>query len=601
MVRHRQLAIDLGKLSPAGRKLFTREDVAQSEERLLAVGKSTIGWDTWDTSGWYTAGGLGLDAALTIATWGAGGAAKTSARAAAATRFARLLDHAGEVGLDIRTAAAAARLRLNTTLTARLDTLATIGDDLTNRLDALRPAIGPPPPRTLLDNPTPHPAPDTPTTRPPGGERDWPDLTSRGPGAPDHTTPEHRTPTTTQSPTTGTPDTDPTRPDTPRPPRSGSDSDAPSRTPDTDPGRRFGDQPDRDHANTDTGDGPDTDIPHENLTGHGDDQPGQAGGLDQIRDIPEEGIPDGAVPDAPDGGTTHDQYGRAYTFDHGGRRHLPGDPPNSHRDARGALHDPVTGRYATDPNTPTIDGYEFADRAKTYDATLDPNTQTVHDALVADRNTAYTAHQEALTLRNHLAHNAGINTKALDGSDSEDYIRNLVKQGQLDRVAAEHLEDAASDARDTRKALSAASERFGEETAAALARSRGETTLIGPSRAGAGRFDQATLAGDPPRITFYEAKGGNATLGNGRMVNGVRHQQGTTGYLSDVARVDSRFQDSLTRYLTQPDADPDLVRAITDGTIEIRYEMVQALPNGRIRVTPFKLDPNTLNLPGITP
>ncbi|MGL4745696.1 MAG: hypothetical protein ACRCXL_15085 [Dermatophilaceae bacterium] len=129
----------------------------------------------------------------------------------------------------------------------------------------------------------------------------------------------------------------------------------------------------------------------------------------------------------------------------------------------------------------------------------------------------------------------------------------------------------------------------------------GETTLIGPSRAGAGRFDQVTLAGGPPRVTFYEAKGGNATLGNGRMVNGVRHQQGTTGYLSDVARTAPRFRDNLTRYLGRSDADPDLAKAIADGTLEVRYEMVQALPNGRVKVTPFRLDPNTLNLPGITP
>ncbi|MGL5818544.1 MAG: hypothetical protein ACRCYR_13335 [Phycicoccus sp.] len=100
-------------------------------------------------------------------------------------------------------------------------------------------------------------------------------------------------------------------------------------------------------------------------------------------------------------------------------------------------------------------------------------------------------------------------------------------------------------------------------------------------------------------MTFYEAKGGNSTLGSGRIVDGVRHQQGTTGYLTDVARVDPRFRASITDYLTRPDADPDLVKAITDGSIEIRYEMVQALPNGRVKITPFKLDPAALRLPGV--
>ncbi|MGL5930905.1 MAG: hypothetical protein ACRCY8_18385 [Dermatophilaceae bacterium] len=125
----------------------------QAADRLKEVGKNTIGWDTWDTSGWYTSGGLGLDVALTAASLGAGGAVKGSARAAAATRFTRLLD-SGTI-IDIRTAATAARLRLTSTLTARLDHLTTIGDDLAAHLDQLQPAtIGPPPSRTVLDSHT---------------------------------------------------------------------------------------------------------------------------------------------------------------------------------------------------------------------------------------------------------------------------------------------------------------------------------------------------------------------------------------------------------------------------------------------------------------
>ncbi|MGL5829921.1 MAG: hypothetical protein ACRC0L_10180, partial [Angustibacter sp.] len=96
---------------------------------------------------------LGLDVGLTAASLGAGGAVKGSARGAAATRFTHLLEAAGDAGLDIRAAAAAARLRLNTTLTARLDHLTTLGDDLSDHLDALRPAThGVPTSRTVLDN-----------------------------------------------------------------------------------------------------------------------------------------------------------------------------------------------------------------------------------------------------------------------------------------------------------------------------------------------------------------------------------------------------------------------------------------------------------------
>ncbi|MGL4742818.1 MAG: hypothetical protein ACRCXL_00305 [Dermatophilaceae bacterium] len=167
-----------------------------------------------------------------------------------------------------------------------------------------------------------------------------------------------------------------------------------------------------------------------------------------------------------------------------------------------------------------------------------------------------------------------------------------VDRGLLDRSTAKQLEILASKARGTQSELSAASERFGEDTVSLLAESRRETTLVAPGRAGAGRFDQVSLGGHAPHLTFYEAKGGNSTLGSGRIVDGVRHQQGTTGYLTDIARVDPRFRRSITEYLA---------RAIADGTIEIRYEMVQALPNGRVKITPFKLDPATLRLPGIGP
>ncbi|MGL5853036.1 MAG: hypothetical protein ACRCZD_19835 [Phycicoccus sp.] len=197
----------------------------ESAQRLVAVGKSTIGWDTWDTSGWYTAGGVGLDVGLAAASLGAGGAVKGSVRGAAATRFTRLLDHAGEAGLDIRTAAAAARLRLNTTLNTRLTGLTTLSDDLAARLPVLHPATPDvPTSRTVLDDHVMRHEPDTPTTPPTRGGQDWPDLTNRGPDAPNHVTPEGRTP-----------DSTPTQPDS-----------LTTRTPNTDPGPRYGDQPGHD-------------------------------------------------------------------------------------------------------------------------------------------------------------------------------------------------------------------------------------------------------------------------------------------------------------------------------------------------------------------
>ncbi|MGL4177893.1 MAG: ADP-ribosyltransferase [Dermatophilaceae bacterium] len=155
----------------------------ESAERLVAVGKSTIGWDTWDSSGWYTGGSVGLDVGLAAASLGAGGAVKGSVRGAAATRFAKLLDHAGDAGIDIRTAAAAARLRLNSTLTTHLHGLATISDDLSTLLNQLHPATP--------DGPIPASKPSGP---------DLPDPTGHGPKTPDHSSPGQPAPGDSSSP-----------------------------------------------------------------------------------------------------------------------------------------------------------------------------------------------------------------------------------------------------------------------------------------------------------------------------------------------------------------------------------------------------------------
>ncbi|MGL5818541.1 MAG: hypothetical protein ACRCYR_13320 [Phycicoccus sp.] len=598
-----QLAVDGHKTSPLGLLLYDAGDVQESAERLVGVGKGIVGWDNWDASGWYAGGSLGLDVVLTAASVGAAGAVKGSIRGAAATRFARLLELDGSV--NVRAAAAAAQVRLSGPLGARLGSMSTAGSVLAARLEALAPAGVP---RTLLDDvgvARRDPTPAAPRT----SGREVPDLTSRGPGSPGWTTPD-----TTPGPRHPV--------DPARPPhvagRSGSGvDDAPPRSADDAPPSRPADR-----SSPGSGAGGDG---RGDASGHGDNAgeirhgssdtdagspPGQVGGVEEMHAVPEKGVTDGAVPDAPDGGLTHDRYGRAYVFDHTGYRHLPGDPPGSYRDINGALHDPVTGRYATDPNTPDLDGYEFADRAKPYDADLtNPDTapggvdevSAAHQEHLTARNDAATAHRDALALRDGLARNAGIDPKALTAEGAKKHLDGLVQDGLLDKSAARQIKDAARDAQSARTALSAASERFGEDTVSLLAESRRESTLVAPGRVGAGRFDEVSLGGEPPHLTFYEAKGGNSTLGSGRIVDGVRHQQGTTGYLTDVARVDPRFRVSITEYLTRPDADPDLVKAITDGTVEVRYEMVQALPNGRVKITPFKLDPAALRLPGVGP
>lgn len=75
-------------------------------------------------------------------------------------------------------------------------------------------------------------------------------------------------------------------------------------------------------------------------------------------------------------------------------------------------------------------------------------------------------------------------------------------------------------------------------------------------------------------------------------------QQGTTPYLNAISRVDPRVAEQLARYVDEfPDS--EITKAIKDGTIDVRFELVQALPNGRIKVTPFVLDADAVKVPGI--
>ena len=125
----------------------------------------------------------------------------------------------------------------------------------------------------------------------------------------------------------------------------------------------------------------------------------------------------------------------------------------------------------------------------------------------------------------------------------------------------------------------------------------GEAALFeAAGKSGPGMFDRVGIGGEPPGISFYEAKGGNSTLGS-RTVDGIKCQQGSTGYLNELARIDERYLEGLRDYLRRADPSDPVVKAIREGTIEIRYVLVRAKPNGTVVSTPFKLDPARLDLP----
>lgn len=267
--------------------------------------------------------------------------------------------------------------------------------------------------------------------------------------------------------------------------------------------------------------------------------------------------------------------------------HPASDPEGTVRHADGALRDAETGRYAADPNRPTEHGeVQRAEHGDSHYAVADD--PGLHEKLLDKRrDAAATAHQADQQLH-EVVTESGVDPEKLKGPLDEvsENIQRLRNDGVIDRATARRLEDAVTEQRAARQSLIDASRELGEQTTPMVAGNK--HPLIDVEDAGAGRFDYATIGGDPPSIDFWESKGGNGRLGQ-RTVDGVRVEQGTAAYLKDIARTDPRLAENLQRVLDDP-AMPQAVKdAINSGEIQISYKLSQALPDGRIRVTDFVL------------
>lgn len=267
--------------------------------------------------------------------------------------------------------------------------------------------------------------------------------------------------------------------------------------------------------------------------------------------------------------------------------HPASDPEGTVRHADGALRDAETGRYAADPNRPTEHGeVQRAEHGDSHYAVADD--PGLHEKLLDERrDAAATAHHADEQLREVVAE-SGVDPEKLKGplDDVSENIQRLRNDGVIDRATARRLEDAVTEQRAARQSLIDASRELGEQTTPMVAGNK--HPLIDVEDAGAGRFDYATIGGDPPSIDFWESKGGNGRLGE-RTVDGVRVEQGTAAYLKDIARTDPRLAENLQRVLDDPSMPQAVKDAINSGEIQINYKLSQALPDGRIRVTDFVL------------
>ena len=320
---------------------------------------------------------------------------------------------------------------------------------------------------------------------------------------------------------------------------------------------------------------------------------------------PERG-PRPEVGEVPEGKPTHDPGGRPYEYDSNGRAHLEGDPEGTYRsESDGRLHEDQGSRYATDPNRPDIDGVEQAERldSRTVDMNTDvrvpgwDDTGTTFAEDVAARKDIQVQHTQDLHARNKLAEELGIDTKDLTKSKVQDTLDEAVGQGKVSLEQAEALRDLTRSEGRSADALRLASERLGERAADTQLALNGQQPLFeAVGRPGSGRLDRVGIGGEPPSITVYEAKGGGGSLSS-RTVDGIECQQGSTGYLNELARLDERYLAGLRDYLSKANPGDPVASAIREGTIEIKYMLVHAKPNGTVVTTPFKLDPTRLNLP----
>jgi hypothetical protein len=206
-------------------------------------------------------------------------------------------------------------------------------------------------------------------------------------------------------------------------------------------------------------------------------------------------------------------------------------------------------------------------------------------------------HLDALHHRNALARVEHVDPKDLAVKNVDNTLEKLEKQAttpaELRRVRA--LADATTHEYNTNRKLHEVSERMGTEAGKAFHRSRGEELIAGDHDRPGRRNELDTVGINKARtvLDVVEEKGGTAGLGT-RKLNGVEVEQGSTAYLNKMLHLDPELTDHFRR-------NPDDVRRLIDGTMELRYHVLYATPDGKIWVERMKLNPDELHLEDLLP
>lgn len=278
------------------------------------------------------------------------------------------------------------------------------------------------------------------------------------------------------------------------------------------------------------------------------------------------------------------------------------DPPGTQRDPDGKLRDTKTGQYARDPNTgATGPRAELGARSQ---PDFNVEHQGVLDQGAVDRAGVKADKLDAAREVNAQAKSHGIEPDKLATKKSAaETLERMRRRGLLTRAEHDSILDNVMRREDASAKLTVKSTKMGEDAARFLADERGQKTIVDGRGAGAGRVDQVSVSEHPPAIHVYEAKGGEyPKLGPGRAGN----QQGSTEYLNDVLSRDPNVATGLQKYIDENPHSP-AAAAIRDGSIDIRYELVEARsvtgtngrPAVRTRVTELVIQRNRIHLPDL--
>ena len=331
----------------------------------------------------------------------------------------------------------------------------------------------------------------------------------------------------------------------------------------------------------------------------GPDQPA-SGGNQQARKVP------GALYDE-DGRPLHDKDGKPLEVDHGdGKRHYASDPADTYRDSQNALQN-NEGGYSKDPYTgwdKDVDAFNDREPSTNHpwdDPTHDDNYHTDRQKRTDLDTIAHEKAETAKTTFNDLK-SYGINPEGKSFrrlADELERISSKLGLQQSDRAnkILEILDDAAEASNDAGRA----SEWLGERAVAHRNKDLGRDTIIGDppdnpkdfTRTGPGKVDAAAIEGDTTFVVD-EAKSGNSpNYPSRRTENGVRAQQGTLEYITDLLtgkNQDPRILENLTR-LKQEGKHPKFFENLAAGKVELNYELIQARTNGNVTASNFKIAP----------